>query len=45
MIQGKTQSPETDSREVAIRELGIPEDVIDVLLQRRILGRAFGRAR
>ena len=40
MIMARSQHPEA-SRQVAVQELGIPEAVIDVLLERNILGQAF----
>lgn len=43
MIMDRSQHPELESREVAIRQLGIPEGIIDVLLERNILGQAFVR--
>lgn len=43
MIMEHCKHPEIESREVAIRKLGIPEDIIDILLKRNILGPAFAR--
>ena len=42
MIMGRTHDP-TASRHVAVQELRIPEKVIDVLLERNILGHAFAK--
>ena len=41
MIMAHTADPSTNSRRFAINELGIPEEVIDVLVARKLLGWAF----
>jgi hypothetical protein len=41
LVMQHTERPETESRAVAVKKLGIPEVVIDVLLERNILGHAF----
>lgn len=43
MVMQRTDNPETESRRVAIEELGIPERVIDVLVERKFLGFAFAK--
>lgn len=45
MVRNLTDDPRAKSRTVAIGELGLPESVIDVLVNRKILGRAFASAR
>jgi hypothetical protein len=44
MVMTRTDDPSTNSRAFAINELGIPEEVIDVLVKRKLLGWAFARA-
>ncbi len=41
LVMQQTDHPETESRMVAVTKLGIPEVVIDVLVERNILGHAF----
>ena len=43
MIMHSTRDPSTDLRAFAIHEVGIPEQVIDVLVARKLLGWAFER--
>jgi hypothetical protein len=45
MIQARSHHPEAESREIAVSVLGIPDGVIDVLVERRILGPAFQPSR
>ena len=40
---GRSEHPETESRKMAINDLGIPEKVIDVLVERKLLGHAFAK--
>lgn len=44
LIMQRTDHPESESRRIAVSEIGIPEEIIDVLLQRNILGSAFSCA-
>lgn len=41
LVMQHTDDPETESRIVAVKKLGIPEVVIDALVERNILGHAF----
>lgn len=41
LVMQHTDHPEIESRTVAVNKLRIPEVVIDVLVERNILGRAF----
>ena len=43
-IMAHTSDPSTNSRAVAINELGVPERVIDVLVARKLLGWAFAKS-
>jgi hypothetical protein len=44
MIMDRTPNPSTDLRTFAINELGIPEEVVDILVARKLLGRAFAKS-
>lgn len=43
MIMGRSEHPETESRQIAINDFGIPERIIDVLVERKVLGHAFAK--
>lgn len=43
MIMGRSKHPETESRQIAINDFGIPEQIIDVLVERKLLGHAFAK--
>ena len=44
MIMHSTPDPSAHSRAFAIHEVGIPEEVIDVLVARKLLGWAFAKS-
>ena len=44
IIMHSTPDPSTHSRAFAIQEVGIPEEVIDVLVARKLLGWAFAKS-
>ena len=45
IIMEKVDDPKNDSREFTLQYFGLPETVIDVLVERNILGPAFAKQR